>query len=445
MVWRTEKIGQFLVDEEGVLLATQQIVTALDVGTKKICALIAEINREMELEIIGVGFMPSNGLRKGIVVDIDMAAESISQTVDKAERMAGIEVGSAFVGIAGSHISSENSHGVVAITGSEKEVKQSDIDRVMEAAQIVPISQEEEMIHVLPREFIIDGTRGIRHPKGMSGVRLEVETHIVKGSSTSVSNLVKSVRRSGLEVNEIVLDQLASSYAVLSSDERELGVALIDIGGGTTDLIVFHEGNICYTSVLPVGGNHVSNDIAVGLRTPVSEAEKLKILHGAASCDLIEQEEEIEVLKPSGQETRRVNRRYLCRVIEPRMEEIFKLVRQELQKTGSREMTPAGMVITGGASLLEGSCQLASDIMGLPVRRGEPGYVDGFSDIIDNPVYIKKDGRIPKPVFSTGVGLLMYALKNQKLSRSAGRKKRKNKEVVNSFFSKLKSLFDDFF
>ncbi len=426
----------------GRILAAQQIITALDVGTKKICALIAEINAEEEIEIIGVGLTPSNGLRKGIVVDIDLAAQSISQAVDKAERMAGIEVGSAFVGIAGSHISSENSHGVVAVTGAEKEVKQSDIDRVMEAAKVIPISQEEEIVHVLPREFIIDGTRGIRHPQGMSGVRLEVETHIVKGSSTSVSNLVKSVRRAGLEVNDIVLDQLASSHAVLSSDERELGVSLIDIGGGTTDLIIFQEGNICYTSVLPVGGNHVSNDIAVWLRTPVSEAEKLKILHGAATTEIIEKEEKIDVLKPSGQDSHKVNRRYLCQVIQPRMAEIFQLVNKELQKNGGRDRTPAGMVITGGASLLPGSCQLAADIIGLPVRRGEPEYVEGFSDIIDNPVYIKKDGKIPRPVFATGVGLLLYARQNKNYS---GKPKRKNKEVVNSFFAKLKSLFDDFF
>ncbi|MGM0419577.1 MAG: cell division protein FtsA [Bacillota bacterium] len=428
-------------------MATNRVITGLDVGTKKICALIAEVDEEDNLEIVGLGLAQSKGLRKGIVVDIDRAAQSIANAVKKAERMAGIEVGSAFVGIAGSHISSENSHGVVAVTGSDKEVKNSDIERVMEAARVIPLSQEERIIHVIPREFIIDGTRGIKHPQGMSGVRLEVETHIVKGSTTSISNLVKSVEKAGLEVNELVLDQLASSYSVLSPDEKELGVSLVDIGGGTTDFIVFHEGNICYTSVLPVGGNHVSNDIAVGLRTPVSEAENLKILKGAASCKKINKEEKIEVLKASGDGKKTIPRQYLCEVIEPRMEEVFGLIRKEINKTGSRDLTPAGLVITGGASMLEGTCELASSITGLPVRLGKPDYISGFSDIVDNPVYINKDGKIPAPIFATGVGLILYALDVGAIEPNSGarRTKRKNKEIVNSFFSKLKSFFDDFF
>jgi len=428
-------------------LSQTKVIAGLDVGTKKICALIAEINDDDKIEIVGLGISPSDGLRKGIVVDIDKASNSIIKAVDKAERMAGIEVGSVYVGIAGSHINSVNSHGVVAVTGSNKEVKESDIERVMEAARVIPLSQEERVIHVIPREFIIDGTRGIKKPQGMSGVRLEVETHIVKGSTTSISNLVKSVEKAGLEVNELVLDQLASSYSVLSKDEKELGVALVDIGGGTTDFIVFHEGNIKYTSVLPVGGNHVSNDIAVGLRTPISEAEKIKILHGVASCEEVKDDKKIDVLKASGNENQQISKNYLCQVIEPRMEEMFSMIEREINKTGTKDMTPAGLVITGGASLLEGSCSLASQITGLPVRLGEPDYISGFSDVIDNPVYVNKDGRIPTPVFSTGVGLILYALDNSKSGSTHNKKRnrRNNKEIVNSFFNKLKTFFDDFF
>jgi len=428
-------------------LSQTKVIAGLDVGTKKICALIAEVNQDDKIEIVGLGISPSDGLRKGIVVDIDKAANSISKAVEKAERMAGIEVGSVYVGIAGSHINSVNSHGVVAVTGSNKEVKESDIERVMEAARVIPLSQEEKIIHVIPREFIIDGTKGIKQPQGMSGVRLEVETHIVKGSTTSINNLVKSVEKAGLEVSELVLDQLASSYSVLSNDEKELGVALVDIGGGTTDFIVFHEGNIKYTSVLPVGGNHVSNDIAVGLRTPISEAEKIKILHGIASCNELDNEQKIDVLKANGNETQKIPKKYLCQVIEPRMEEMFSMVEREIKKTGTKEMTPAGLVITGGASLLDGSCSLASQITGLPVRLGEPDYISGFSDIIDNPVYVNRDGKIPSPVFSTGVGLIIYAINNSKSvsNNYKNRNKRNNKEIVNSFFSKLKTFFDDFF
>ena len=428
-------------------MSQTKVIAGLDVGTKKICALIAEVNQDDKIEIVGLGISPSDGLRKGIVVDIDKAANSISKAIEKAERMAGIEVGSVYVGIAGSHINSVNSHGVVAVTGSNKEVKESDIERVMEAARVIPLSQEEKIIHVIPREFIIDGTKGIKQPQGMSGVRLEVETHIVKGSTTSINNLVKSVGKAGLEVNELVLDQLASSYSVLSNDEKELGVALVDIGGGTTDFIVFHEGNIKYTSVLPVGGNHVSNDIAVGLRTPISEAEKIKILHGIASCNEVDNEQKIDVLKANGNEIQQIPKKYLCQVIEPRMEEMFSMVEKEIKKTGTKEMTPAGLVITGGASLLDGSCSLASQITGLPVRLGEPDYISGFSDIIDNPVYVNRDGKIPSPVFSTGVGLIIYAINNSKSvsSNYKNRNKRNNKEIVNSFFSKLKTFFDDFF
>jgi cell division protein FtsA len=425
----------------------RKIVTGLDIGTTKICALIAEVSGEKNIEIVGIGLAPSNGLRKGIVVDIDKTSHAIKSAVQKAERMAGQKVDSAYVGIAGSHIKSINSHGVVAVTGDEKEIKESDIKRVIDAARIVPVSAEEDILHVLPREFIVDGSPGIQDPLGMSGVRLEVETHIIKGASTSIQNLVKSVLRAGLSVDEVVLEPLASSQAVLSDDEKDLGAVLVDIGGGTTDVIVFHEGSIAHTSVLPVGGNHVSNDIAVGLRTPVSEAEKIKIMHGSVLPSEIDEQEKIEVLAASGKERKKLSRKMLCQVIEPRMTEVFSMVKKELKSAGSADLTPAGMILTGGASLLEGSEELASDITELPVRIGEPDYVSGLSNVIDNPVYIKKGDTIPRAIFSTAVGLIEFALENGDAKNNNLRSNSSNnsKEIVSGFFSKLKNWFSEFF
>lgn len=422
-------------------MKNKKIVTGLDIGTTKICAIIAEVKTENNIEIIGIGLSPSKGLRKGIVVDIDKTSRAIKTAVEKAERMAGFEINSAFVGIAGSHITSINSHGVVAVTGEEKEISNSDVERVMEAAKIIPLSAEEEIIHVLPREFIVDGCPGIKDPLGMSGVRLEVETHIVKGSATSIQNLVKSVLRAGLEVDDIVLEPLASSESVLAEDEKELGVSLADIGGGTTDLIVFHEGSIAYTSVLPVGGNHVSNDIAVGLRTPISEAEKLKIKFGSAKAKNIGEEDYIDVLEASGKNKKNVKRKSLANVIEPRMEELFDLIGNELHKAGPRDMIPAGLVVTGGASLIEDATNLATDIIDLPVRLGEPSYISGLSDVIDNPVYIKKDKKVPKAIFSTAVGLVEYGSNYEQDTKSS----KNTQSIVNDFFNKLKTWFEDFF
>ena len=422
----------------------RKIVTGLDIGTTKICALIAEVSGDNNIEIIGIGLAPSNGLRKGIVVDIDKTSHAIKSAIQKAERMAGQKGDSAYVGIAGSHI---NSHGVVAVTGDEKEIKESDIKRVIDAARIIPVSAEEDILHVLPREFIVDGSPGIQDPLGMSGVRLEVETHIIKGASTSIQNLVKSVLRAGLSVDEVVLEPLASSQAVLSDDEKDLGAVLVDIGGGTTDVIVFHEGSIAHTSVIPVGGNHVSNDIAVGLRTPVSEAEKIKIMHGSVLPSEIDEQEKIEVLAASGKERKKLSRKMLCQVIEPRMSEMFSLIKKELDSAGTADLTPAGMILTGGASLLEGSETLASDITELPVRIGEPDYVSGLSNVIDNPVYIKKCETIPRAIFSTAVGLIEFALENgdAKNSNLSSNSSNNSKEIVSGFFTKLKNWFGEFF
>lgn len=426
-------------------MGNKRYIASLDVGTKKVCALIAEITED-DLEIIGVGLSPSHGLRKGIVVDIEEASHAIQEAVLNAERMAGVEVNSVFVGIAGSHISSQNSHGVVAVTGKDREITKSDIDRAMEAARGIPLGQGEKIIHAVPREFVVDGTGGIKHPQGMSGIRLEVETHIVTGSATSIDNLAKSVKRADLHIEEVVLEQIASSEAVLNSDEKELGVALVDIGGGTSDFILFHENSIAYTSVLPVGGNHVSNDIAVGLKTPVSEAEKIKIKYGAATTDDIDREEKIKVVSASGNERRKVSRRYLCQLIEPRMEELFVLVNKELNNAGTVEKTPGGLVLTGGASLLQGSSKLAEEITDLSVRIGEPEYIDELSEIIENPVYTRRTDQTPRAVYSTAVGLLLYALNYTSAGKSrVSRNKRSSGQIVGDFFKRMKDFFDDFF
>ncbi len=422
-------------------MGSRRIITGIDIGTTKICTIIAEITPENSIDIIGIGLAPSHGLRKGIVVDIDETSKAIKEACQKAERMAGIKVNSAFVGIAGSHISSLNSHGVVAVTGEEKEIKESDIQRVIDAAKIIPLSAEEEMLHVLAREFIVDGCTGIKDPLGMSGVRLEVETHIVTGSSTSIQNLVKSVLRAGLDVDDIVLEPLASSESVLSIDEKELGVTLVDIGGGTTDIIVFQEGSISFTSVLPVGGNHVSNDIAVGLRTPIGEAEKTKIQWGCALSNMVSKDEYIDVIAASGKKKKQFSRRTLCDVIEPRMQEIFTLIKRELDRVGPRDITPAGIVLTGGASLLSGADEMASQIIELPVRLGEPEHISGLTDVVDNPVYIKKGDKVPKAIFSTAVGLIEYGKKYQKpVSKNYF-----NNQFMGDFFVKLKNWLNDFF
>ena len=424
---------------------SSNIIAGLDIGTTKICAVISEITEDDELEIIGIGLSPSSGLKKGIVVDIEKTSQAINEAVKKAERMAGREIDSAYVGIAGAHVSSVNSHGVVAVTGKNKEIDRNDVERVLEASKVIPLSAEEEIIHVVPREFIIDGCEGIKDPLGMSGVRLEVDTHIVTGSTASIQNLVKSVMRTNLEVQELVLEPMASSKAVLSEDEKELGAALADVGGGTTDIIVYHEGSITYTSVLPVGGNHVSNDIAVGLRTPVSEAEKIKIRYGSTVSDEVSQDEYINVMAASGLKENKISRKKLSQVIEPRTREIFKMIKKELADAGARDLIPAGLVLTGGASLLEGTEKLAAEVINLPVRCGSPDYINGLSDVIENPVYEKKGDSVPQAIFSTSVGILQYGREASSNNTTGLGRKEKSKETVNNFFKKLKNWFNDFF
>lgn len=370
------------------------IVVGLDIGTTKICAVVGEITPKGEVDIIGIGTSQSRGLRKGVVINIDSTVESIKKAVEEAELMAGVEINTIYTGIAGGHIKGFNSRGVIAI--KDKEVSQGDIERVIDAAKAVAIPMDREVIHVLPREYIIDDQDGIREPLGMSGVRLEAEVHIVTGAVTSAQNIIKSCKRAGLEVKDIVLQQLASSYAALTEDEKDLGVALIDIGGGTTDIAIFIQGSIWHTSVLSIGGNHVTNDIAVGLRTPTPEAEKIKLKFGCALTSLAGNSETIEVPSVGGRKPRTLSKQILCEIIEPRAEEILTLAHQEIRKAGLEEMIASGVVITGGSSSMPGMPELAEQIFDLPVRRGVPMKVGGLTDIINSPIY------------TTGVGLVIY-------------------------------------
>lgn len=425
-------------------MTQKKILTGLDIGTAKVCAIIAELGRDGLLEVIGIGTSPSFGLRKGVVVDIDQTVRSILDATTKAERMAGIKIESAFVGIAGAHISSLNSRGVVAVTGPEREITENDIRRVVEAAQFINIPPDRQVIHVLPREFVIDGCRGIKDPLGMSGTRLEVETHIVTGSITSIQNLIKSVQKAGIYVSDehIVLEPLAASEAVLTEDETELGVVLIDIGGGTTDIAIFQDGNIAHTSVLPVGGDHVTNDIAVGLRCPVLRAEEMKIRKGCAMSSMVAADEMMEVLTVSGKKNSEISRQFLCEIIEPRMAEIFALVKKEISKAGFEGLLPAGAVLTGGASLMEGNLELASEIIGVPTRLGTPERIHGLMDFISEDIYRfhHEVNEVSSAVFATAVGLLRYGANHMFIEESGLENK-----LMDGILDRFRGWFKDFF
>jgi cell division protein FtsA len=371
-----------------------ELIVGLDIGTTKICAIVGEVNEAGTVDIVGIGTHPSKGLRKGVVINIESTVNSIKRAIQEAELMAGCEISHVYAGIAGGHIKGFNSHGIVAV--KDKEVTQVDIDRVIDAARAIAIPLDREVIHILPQEYVIDDQDGIREPLGMSGVRFEAKVHIVTGAVTSAQNIVKCAQRCGLTVADIVLEQLASSEAVLSQDEKELGVALIDIGGGTTDIAIWSEGSIVHTSVLAVGGDHITSDIAVGLRTPLDDAERIKQKHGCAMGSLIEADETIDVPSVGGRKPRTLARQILTEIIEPRVEEMFSLVHQEIQRTGYEDLLASGVVITGGATLLEGMPDLAEDILGLPVRLGVPTGMGGLVDVVKSPI------------FATGVGLVLY-------------------------------------
>ncbi|OGW14574.1 MAG: cell division protein FtsA [Nitrospinae bacterium RIFCSPLOWO2_12_FULL_45_22] len=376
----------------------ENTIVGLDIGTTKICAIIADRGVDGQMEIIGIGKYPSKGLRKGMVVNIESTVESIRNAVKEAELMAGIEIDSVYAGIAGAHIKGINSQGIVAV--KSKEVSRVDIDRVIDAAKAVAVPMDRRVLHVLPQEFTIDGQDGIREPLGLSGIRLEGAVHIVTGASSAATNIVKCVNLAGLEVKTIVLEPLASGEATLTPDEKELGVALVDIGGGTTDIAVFRQGSIRHTAVLDVGGSHITNDIAIGLRTPPLEAEKLKRDYGVAYSALVREDGEIQVPSVGGRDSRMLSRKVLSEIIEPRVEEIYRLVDQELIRSGCKDLLASGIVITGGSTIMEGMTELAEEIFELPVHRGIPIGIKGLADIVRSPIY------------ATAVGLVLYGSKD---------------------------------
>ncbi|MDP2599909.1 MAG: cell division protein FtsA [Deltaproteobacteria bacterium] len=373
-------------------------IVGLDIGTTKVCAIVGEPT-EVGLDIVGIGTHPSRGLRKGVVVNIEATVNSIRRAVEEAELMAGGEITQVYTGIAGNHIKGVNSHGIVAI--KEKEVKATDVNRVIDAAQAIAIPLDRELIHVIPQEFVVDEQDGVKDPVGMSGVRLEAKVHIVTGAVTSAQNVIKCCNRAGLNVCDIILEQLASAEAVLSQDEKELGVALVDIGGGTTDIAIFSRGALIHTSVLALGGNHITNDVAVGLRTPAHEAERIKQKYGCALTSLVSKDETIEVPSVGGRNPRIVSRQILAEIIEPRLEEIFSLVRQEIVRAGCEDLVAAGIVLTGGTAIIDGGPELAEQVFHLPVRRGVPHNIGGLVDVVKSPM------------FSTGVGLIQIGLKSK--------------------------------
>ncbi|MFK8017480.1 MAG: cell division protein FtsA [Gammaproteobacteria bacterium] len=379
----------------------KNLIVGLDIGTSKVVAIVGEISELGDLQVIGIGTHPSRGLKKGVVVNIESTVQSIQRAVEEAELMAGCEIHSVYAGIAGSHVRSLNSHGIVAIR--DKEVTAGDVDRVIDAAKAVAIPADQKTLHVLPQEFIIDHQEGIKEPIGMSGVRLEARVHMVTGAESAAQNIIKCVQRCGLSVDDVVLEQLASSFAVLTDDEKELGVCLVDIGGGTTDIAVFAGGAIQHTAVIPIAGDQVTNDIAVSMRTPKQYAEEIKMKYACALSQLANADETIEVPSVGDRPPRRLARQTLAEIVEPRYEELFSLIREELRRSGFEEMIAAGVVITGGTSKMEGAVELAEEVFHMPVRLGVPQHVEGLADVVRNPIH------------ATGVGLLLYGRENHEV------------------------------
>ena len=385
----------------------KELVVGLDIGTSKVVAVVAEINESGAIEIIGIGSHPSRGLKKGVVVNIESTVQSVQRAIEEAELMAGCQIHSVYAGIAGSHIRSFNSHGIVPIRDSE--VSHADVERVIDAARAVAVPADQKILHVLPQEYIIDGQEGIKEPVGMSGVRLEARVHLVTGAVSAAQNIIKCVRRCGLEVDDIILEQLAGSYAVLTEDEKDLGVCMVDIGGGTTDLVVFTDGSIRHTAVIPIAGDQVTNDIAVALRTPTQYAEEIKIQYACALTQLASPEETIEVPGVGDRPARRLARHTLAEVVEPRYEELLTLVQAELQRSGYQEMLAAGVVLTGGSAKMEGVAELAEEVFHMPVRLGVPTNVIGLAEVVRNPIY------------ATAVGLLFYGAQERAARRGGTR------------------------
>ena len=384
-----------------VLTKKERYIVGIDIGTAKVTAIVSEVTEEGRLEIIGIGSTESKGLRKGMVINLEQTVESIKRVVEEAELMAGVEIESAYVGLAGGHIKGFNSRAVVAITSKTREIGREDVFRAIDAAKAIPLPSDREIVHVLPQEFVVDGHDGIFDPTGMTGSRLEANVHIITASTTAIQNIVTCVNRAGMEVIETVLEQLAAAEACLTDDERELGVALLDIGGGTTDIAIFDKGTIWHTSVLPTGGDHFTNDVAVGLRTPILEAEKIKKKYGCALATMVSEEDTIEVPSVGGRKPRILGRQILADILQPRAEEICHLVFQEIRRAGYERTLNSGVVITGGSASLEGLPEVAERVFDMPIRRGVPTGIGGLVDVVASPSY------------ATGVGLVLYGLRSR--------------------------------
>lgn len=408
-------------------MSKSELIVGLDIGTTKICAVVGEPSENGGMDIVGIGTSPSTGLRKGVVVNIEQTVQSIKRALEEAELMAGCEIRSVYAGIAGSHIKGFNSHGVIAVKGGE--VSPRDIERALDAAKAVAIPLDREVIHILPQEYIVDDQRGIADPMGMAGVRLEVKVHIVTGAVTSAQNIVRSCHKSGLDVSDIVLESLASAKAVLTEEEREIGVALIDLGGGTCDIAIFANDSIKHTGVLALGGQNLTNDIAFGLRTPMAAAEKIKIKHGAAIAEMVRPDEYIEVPSVGGREPRRLSRQVLAEICEPRMEEILTLLDQELVRSGLKNMIGAGVVLTGGAALIQGCQELGEQVFNLPTRIGYPRNVGGLKDMVNSPK------------FATVMGLLRFGAEKEGMEQKF--RIRSDGNVFNSILSRMKKWFSE--
>lgn len=399
-----------------------RMLVGLDIGTSKVVAIVAELSPEGVVEIVGIGSHPSTkGLKKGVVVNIDSTVQSIQRAVEEAELMAGCQIHAVYAGIAGSHIRSLNSHGIVAIR--DREVFSPDIDRVIDAAQAVAIPADQKILHILPQEYVVDNQEDVKTPLGMSGVRLEAKVHLVTCAVNAAQNIEKCIRRCGLEVEDIILEQLASSYAVLSEDEKDLGVCLVDIGGGTTDIAIFTDGAIRHTAVIPIAGDQVTNDIAMALRTPPPNAEEIKIKYACALAKLAGENETIKVPSVGDRSARDLSRQALAEVVEPRYDELFTLIQGELRRSGFESLVAAGIVLTGGTSKMEGVVELAEEIFHMPVSIGKPRGIRGLTDIVRNPIY------------STAVGLLQYAADRQAITVSGGQ------SDIDSFVKRIKGWF----
>jgi cell division protein FtsA len=401
----------------------KNLIVGLDIGTSKIVAIVAELQPEGGLKVIGLGQHTSRGLKKGVVINIDSTVQAIQRALEEAELMADCKISNVFTGIAGSHIKSLNSHGMVKIKDSE--VMQMDVDRVIETARAIALPSDQQILHILTQEFIIDGQEDVREPHGMSGMKLEVKVHIVTGAVAAAQNIVKCIKRCGLEVSDLILQPLASSMAVLTEDEKELGVCLVDVGGGTTDIAVFKQGAIRHTAVVPIAGDQITNDVAVAFRTPTQSAEEIKIKHGCALRQLAEPREVVEVPGVDGREPRQLSVQTLAEVIEPRVVELYEFVLGELRRSGMEEMIASGIVITGGSSMMRGMVELGEEIFHMPVRLGMPRYVGGLSEVVSNPRY------------ATGVGLVLMG--KQQVERQIQGQMESNS--IGRVFDKMKSWF----